>query len=160
MFEDNKTKLGNTLFLTVLTLRVRYILIIGIPKYKYKVKTLLISGKVCVLVHSESFNTSLAFYNFGPRNHHVTISFKKFCYHQEHHAPSRDLCWIKIFLTWPLTTNFFFFSFFIYTHKIIVSVNSRGHLDKSLIFLSKRHLLYAVGVSFQTALFSCILIWI
>lgn len=69
MFEDNKTKLGNTLFLTVLTLRVRYILIIGIPKYKYKVKTLLISWKACVLVHSESFNTSLAFYNFGPRNH-------------------------------------------------------------------------------------------
>ena len=47
MFEDNNTKLGNTLFLTVLTLRARYVLIIGIPKYKYKVKTLLISWKVC-----------------------------------------------------------------------------------------------------------------
>ena len=43
-------------------------------------------------------------------------------------------------------------------NKHIVSMNSRGHLDKSLMFLSKRHLLYAVGVSFQTALFSCILI--
>ena len=55
MFKDNKTKLGNTLFLTVLTLRVRYILIIGIPKHKYKVKTLF--GKfvslltVRVLIH-------------------------------------------------------------------------------------------------------------
>ena len=125
MFEDNKTKLGNTLFLTVLTLRVRCILIIGIPKYKYKVKTLLTSWKVCVLVHSESFNTSLAFYNFGPQNHHVTISFKKCCYHQEHHAPSRDLCWIKIFLTWPLTywrpRMSLFCSFFVYTHKISIN---------------------------------------
>ena len=143
---------------------MRYILIIGIPKYKYKVKTLLISWKICVLVNSESFNTSLPFTTLVMGTIMLQYHLKNFVITRNIMHPVGICVELRFFsLDLSLIQDhkfLFFFCFFICTHKPIVSVNSRGCLDKSLIFLSKKHLIYAVGVSFQTALFSFILIWI